>query len=69
MFLIGFMFLIGLELDPKYLKTQINVAILTFHLGILVPFSLGTLLALLLYPLEQTSLALDCQSIVGHIAN
>jgi Kef-type K+ transport system membrane component KefB/nucleotide-binding universal stress UspA family protein len=49
--LIFFMFLIGLELDPKYLKSQLNVAVLTSHVSILVPFSLGTLLALLLYPL------------------
>jgi Kef-type K+ transport system membrane component KefB/nucleotide-binding universal stress UspA family protein len=49
--LIFFMFLIGLELDPKYLKSQLDVAVLTSHVSILVPFSLGTLLALLLYPL------------------
>lgn len=49
--LIFFMFLIGLELDPKYLKNGINVAILVSHVSILVPFSLGTLVALLLYPL------------------
>jgi len=49
--LIFFMFLIGLELDPKYLKGQMDIAIVTSHVSILVPFSLGTLLALLLYPL------------------
>ncbi|OLP19352.1 sodium:proton antiporter [Leptolyngbya sp. 'hensonii'] len=49
--LIFFMFLIGLELDPKYLKGQLEIAILTSHVSILVPFSLGTCLALLLYPL------------------
>ena len=48
--LIFFMFLIGLELNPKYLKGQLNVAILTSHVSIIVPFSLGTLIALLLYP-------------------
>jgi Kef-type K+ transport system membrane component KefB/nucleotide-binding universal stress UspA family protein len=48
--LIFFMFLIGLELNPKYLKGQLNVAILTSHVSIIVPFSLGTLMALLLYP-------------------
>ncbi len=53
--LIFFMFLIGLELDPKYLKNQIDVAILTSHVSILVPFSLGTLLSLLLYPLVSNS--------------
>jgi Kef-type K+ transport system membrane component KefB len=49
--LIFFMFLIGLELNPKYLSGQLEVAILTSHVSILVPFSLGSLLALLLYPL------------------
>jgi Kef-type K+ transport system membrane component KefB/nucleotide-binding universal stress UspA family protein len=53
--LIFFMFLIGLELDPKYLKNQIDVAILTSHVSILMPFSLGTLLALLLYPLVSNN--------------
>ena len=48
--LIFFMFLIGLELDPKYLKNGLNVAVLVSHISILVPFSLGTLLSLLLYP-------------------
>lgn len=49
--LIFFMFLIGLELDPKYLNKGLNVAVLISHVSILVPFSLGTLAALLLYPL------------------
>ena len=49
--LIFFMFLIGLELDPKYLKGKTNVTILTATMSILVPFALATLLALLLYPL------------------
>lgn len=48
--LIFFMFLIGLELNPKYLSGQLEVAILTSHVSILVPFSLGTLIAVLLYP-------------------
>lgn len=48
--LIFFMFLIGLELNPKYLSGQLEVAILTSHVSILVPFSLGSLLAILLYP-------------------
>ncbi|MBW4693039.1 MAG: cation:proton antiporter [Lyngbya sp. HA4199-MV5] len=52
--LIFFMFLIGLELDPKYLKNQLDVAVLVSHVSILVPFSLGTLLALLLYPLVSS---------------
>lgn len=49
--LIFFMFLIGLELNPRYLRGQLEVAILTSHVSIIAPFALGTLLALLLYPL------------------
>lgn len=49
--LIFFMFLIGLELNPKYLRGNLDVAVLISHVSILVPFSLGSLLALLLYPL------------------
>jgi Kef-type K+ transport system membrane component KefB len=53
--LIFFMFLIGLELNPKYLKGNLDIAILTSHVSILVPFSLGALLALLLYPLVSNN--------------
>ncbi|MBD2447832.1 cation:proton antiporter [Nostoc sp. FACHB-152] len=53
--LIFFMFLIGLELNPKYLSGQLEVAVLTSHVSILVPFSLGTLLAVLLYPLVSNA--------------
>ncbi|HAX80566.1 MAG TPA: sodium:proton antiporter, partial [Cyanobacteria bacterium UBA11372] len=53
--LIFFMFLIGLELNPKYLKSNLDIAILTSHVSILTPFSLGALLALLLYPLVSNS--------------
>ncbi|MEA5625087.1 cation:proton antiporter [Nostoc sp. UHCC 0251] len=53
--LIFFMFLIGLELNPKYLNSQLEVAILTSHVSILVPFSLGTLLAVILYPLVSNA--------------
>ncbi|MBU6230181.1 MAG: cation:proton antiporter [Cyanobacteria bacterium REEB459] len=48
--LIFFMFLIGLELNPRYLKGNLDVAILISHVSILVPFSLGGILALLLFP-------------------
>jgi Kef-type K+ transport system membrane component KefB/nucleotide-binding universal stress UspA family protein len=53
--LIFFMFLIGLELNPKYLKGNLDIAILTSHVSILVPFSLGALLALVLYPLVSNN--------------
>ncbi|BAY89461.1 MULTISPECIES: cation:proton antiporter [unclassified Tolypothrix] len=53
--LIFFMFLIGLELNPKYLSGQLETAVLTSHVSILVPFSLGTLLAVLLYPLVSNA--------------
>jgi Kef-type K+ transport system membrane component KefB/nucleotide-binding universal stress UspA family protein len=53
--LIFFMFLMGLELNPKYLSSKLETAVLTSHVSILVPFSLGTVLALLLYPLVSTS--------------
>jgi Kef-type K+ transport system membrane component KefB/nucleotide-binding universal stress UspA family protein len=49
--LIFFMFLIGLELNPKYLSGQIDVAILTSNVSIIVPFALATLSSIILYPL------------------
>lgn len=52
--LIFFMFLIGLELNPKYLRGQLDMAILISHVSILVPFALGSILALLLYPLVSS---------------
>lgn len=53
--LIFFMFLIGLELNPHYLKGKLDVAILTSHVSILVPFCLGAFLALILYPLVSNN--------------
>ncbi|MEO3705431.1 cation:proton antiporter [Trichormus azollae] len=49
--LIFFMFLIGLELNSKYLSGNLQVAVLTSNVSIVVPFSLTTILSLLLYPL------------------
>jgi Kef-type K+ transport system membrane component KefB/nucleotide-binding universal stress UspA family protein len=53
--LIFFMFLIGLELNPKYLQGHLHAAINISHVSILVPFSLGAILALLLYPQVSNS--------------
>ncbi|MBW4670796.1 MAG: cation:proton antiporter [Cyanomargarita calcarea GSE-NOS-MK-12-04C] len=53
--LIFFMFLIGLELDPKYLKGNLNVAILISNVSIIVPFSLAAILSLVLYPLVSNA--------------
>jgi Kef-type K+ transport system membrane component KefB/nucleotide-binding universal stress UspA family protein len=49
--LIFFMFLIGLELNPKYLSGNLEVAIHVSHISIVAPFSLAALASLLLYPL------------------
>jgi Kef-type K+ transport system membrane component KefB/nucleotide-binding universal stress UspA family protein len=49
--LIFFMFLIGLELDPKYLKGNMDVAVATSAAGIILPFSLASVLAFGLYPM------------------
>ncbi|BAZ81767.1 cation:proton antiporter [Sphaerospermopsis kisseleviana CS-549] len=49
--LIFFMFLIGLELNPKYLSGNLKSAIIISNISIIVPFSLAAILSLLLYPL------------------
>jgi Kef-type K+ transport system membrane component KefB/nucleotide-binding universal stress UspA family protein len=49
--LIFFMFLIGLELNPKYLSGQLEVAILVSNVSIIIPFALATLSSIILYPL------------------
>jgi Kef-type K+ transport system membrane component KefB len=48
--LLLFMFLVGLEFDSHVLRKHGHIAIVTSHASILVPFSLGALLALFLYP-------------------
>jgi Kef-type K+ transport system membrane component KefB len=48
--LVFFMFLVGLELDPRQLRGRGHTALLTSHASIIAPFLLGALLALLLYP-------------------
>jgi Kef-type K+ transport system membrane component KefB/nucleotide-binding universal stress UspA family protein len=53
--LIFFMFLIGLELDPKYLKGKVRIAFFTSAAGIILPFVLAGGLALWLYPIGQGS--------------
>ena len=53
--LLMFMFLVGLELDPKSLRGQGHTAVLTSHVSIITPMFLGGLLALVLYPRLSTN--------------
>lgn len=48
--LLLFMFLVGLEFNPKLLRGLGHVAVMTSHVSIVAPFLLGAMLALLLYP-------------------
>lgn len=48
--LIVFMFLVGLELEPRLLRGRGKTAVVTSHASIVVPFCLGAALALYLYP-------------------
>lgn len=49
-----YMFLVGLELNAAHLKHRAHTAIAISHTSIVVPFVLGALLALWLYPLVST---------------
>lgn len=53
--LVFFMFLIGLELDPKYLRGNLNTAVVTSGMSILMPFSLAGVLALFIYPIVSNA--------------
>jgi Kef-type K+ transport system membrane component KefB/nucleotide-binding universal stress UspA family protein len=48
--LILFMFLVGLEFDPKLLRGRAHTSVAISHTSIIVPFLLGALAALYLYP-------------------
>ncbi|CAN5617424.1 hypothetical protein BH10CHL1_BH10CHL1_28790 [soil metagenome] len=48
--LLLFMFLVGLEFDPKILRGQGHAAVVTSHVSIIVPFVLGIGLSFYLYP-------------------
>jgi Kef-type K+ transport system membrane component KefB len=48
--LLLFMFLVGLELDPKVIRERGRAAIVISHASIVTPFVLGAMLAIGLYP-------------------
>ena len=48
--LLFFMFLVGLEFDPKLLRGRGHAAVVISHVSIIAPFFLGSALALYLYP-------------------
>jgi len=48
--LLVFMFLVGLELDPKLVRERGRAAVVISHASIVAPFLLGALFALQLYP-------------------
>src|SRR4051794_28797715 len=47
---IFFLFLVGLELDPKMLRNRGHAAVVVSHVSIVAPFLLGAALTLYLYP-------------------
>jgi K+:H+ antiporter len=48
--LVLFMFLVGLELDPRLLSSRVHTSVAISHSSIVVPFALGATLAFYLYP-------------------
>lgn len=48
--LLLFMFLVGVEFDPKLMRGRGHAALVTSHVSIIAPFFLGSILALHLYP-------------------
>ncbi len=50
-----YMFIVGLELNAGLIKGRARAAVATSHASILVPFLLGSILALVLYPRLSTS--------------
>ena len=46
-----YMFLVGLELNPDQLRGQVHATVATSHASIVLPFILGSALALYLYPI------------------
>jgi len=48
--LLVFMFLVGLELDPKLVRERGRAAVVISHASIVAPFLLGAILAIALYP-------------------
>lgn len=54
--LIFYMFLVGLELNPKFLKNKLKIAIFISNVSIFLPFIMGVILSFfLLYQLNQQS--------------
>jgi Kef-type K+ transport system membrane component KefB len=50
-----FMFSVGLELDPRLMRSRAHVTVVIAHASIVLPFLLGSLLALWLYPRLSSS--------------
>ncbi len=50
-----YMFLVGVELNPSYLRRNSNAVVAISHSSIVFPFVLGSALSLFLYPIYSTS--------------